>query len=162
MITFFVPGDPAAQGRPRTRVIRMGHRAVAQIYNPHNADDWKARVMLIARPHVPKAPMLGPIRLLLAFYIDRPNSHYRGKARVLRSEAPLWHIVKPDKDNFEKAVLDALTAVRMWNDDCQVCDGRTQKIYTNDGKPGCFVTIQQLEPILCPTLDTEVQMNLKS
>ena len=161
--SFFVPGDPAAQGRPRARVMRFGKRAVPQIYNPHNADDWKARVAIFARPLVPKAPMLGPIRVTMTFMLDRPNSHYKGKARVLRPDAPLWHITKPDKDNFEKAVLDALTGIRMWGDDCQVCDGRVQKIYISDGKPGCLITIQQVdtEPYhelclsesVCPTQD---------
>lgn len=147
--TFFIPGDPAAQGRPRTRVLRLGSRSVAQIYNPHNADDWKARVEIIARDYVPRAPLLGPIRLWAIFHVRRPQSHFRrAKERFdLKPDSPVWHTSKPDGDNFAKALLDALTAVRMWADDSQVCDQRIQKVYCTDDKPGCLVTIQQISTL---------------
>jgi Holliday junction resolvase RusA-like endonuclease len=153
MITFFVPGDPAAQARPRARVLRFGRRIAPQIYNPDNADEWKARIIISARPFVPKAPMLGPIRLHMTFQLRRPSTHYvRPKKReLLKPSAPLWHIIKPDFDNFAKALLDALTAVRMWADDCQVCDSRVLKIYCTDNKPGCLIGIEPIktEPELC-------------
>jgi Holliday junction resolvase RusA-like endonuclease len=144
MIEFFVPGTPAAQGRPRTRVLHMGKRAVAQIYNPHNADDWKARVMIVARPYVPRVALTGPIQLVLVFRLPRPQTHL--KRGVVRSDAPDWHTSKPDFDNFVKALLDALTAIKMWVDDCQVCDSRILKAYATE--PGCFVRII---PIKHPT-----------
>lgn len=154
MIAFFVPGEPAAQGRPRTRILRLGRRAVAQIYNPHNADEWKARVSIIARPFAPKPSLSGPVRLSATFLLPRPESHYRGKARELRLEAPLWHFIKPDGDNYAKALIDALTSVGMWHDDCQVADQRIMKFYTND-EPGCHVSIEPIDPCLTPTTLTE-------
>lgn len=154
---FFIPGSPAAQGRPRTRVIRMGRRSVAQIYNPHNADEWKARVSIIARssmvgpaPALLKLPpLLGAVRLSTTFLIERPRNHYRITKRfgtMLRADAPMWHIVKPDGDNFAKALMDAITGI-IWRDDSQVCDQRIQKLYINDDKPGCLVTIETIDPI---------------
>jgi Holliday junction resolvase RusA-like endonuclease len=155
VIEFFVPGIPKAQGRPRTRVIRRGKAAWAQIYNPHNADDWKARIQIIARPHAPRAPILGPVRLSLTFLLPRPQTHF--KRRVLRPDAPQWHAIKPDMDNFEKAILDAITVVKIWHDDSQIADKRTRKIYIPeaDDPPGCFVSLQAIEtdPLiseLCP------------
>lgn len=160
LIQFFVPGLAAAQGRPRSRVIRMGRRHVPQIYNPHNADEWKARVQIIARPFIPVVPIIGPVRFAATFLINRPKDHYLKKGSVLKPDAPLWHFIKPDGDNFAKAILDALTDVKMWVDDSQVCDQRIQKIYLPDidDIPGCFVTIQQIEtkpeiPELCPTFE---------
>jgi Holliday junction resolvase RusA-like endonuclease len=143
MIEFFVPGDPAAQGRPRARVLRMGGRVAPQIYNPHNADEWKDIISIIARPHCPRVPLLGPVRLTATFLIGRPQKHSTKKG--LRPNAPMWHTSKPDADNFVKALKDALTGVRMWGDDSQVCDERVLKIY--DETPGCFVAI---EPIKTP------------
>jgi Holliday junction resolvase RusA-like endonuclease len=157
MITFFVPGEPAAQGRPRTRILRFGNHAVPQIYNPHNADEWKARVMLIARPAAPKPPMLGPIEIQMVFLVPRPGTHYFDpKHRLrLRPDAPSWHFIKPDSDNFAKAVLDALTQVRMWADDSQVCNQQVLKIYCS--KPGCQITIKSIttepDPIICQNLN---------
>lgn len=155
MISFFVPGAPAAQGRPRCRCLRMGKRAVPQIYNPHSADEWKARVEIIARPHAPKSPLLGPIRMTATFLLPRPQTHYRRAG--LREDAPSWHTSKPDADNFIKAVKDALTAIRLWGDDSLVCDERTIKIY--DETPGCFISIEPITtppeiPELCPAFES--------
>lgn len=150
IITFFVPGDPAAQGRPRARVMRIGHRFAPQIYNPHNAEDWKARVSITARPLAPRAPMLGPIRVHMTFFLPRPQSHYLRKGTLLKPSAPLWHTSRPDFDNFAKALVDALTGIRMWADDSQVCDARVLKIYCTDHrKPGCLVTVEMInaEPL---------------
>jgi Holliday junction resolvase RusA-like endonuclease len=156
MIEFFVPGEPAAQGRPRTRVLRVGARHVAQIYNPHNADEWKARAQIIARPFLPSSPLLGPIRFALIFILRRPKSHYNRAG--LKPGAPLWHVSKPDTDNFVKAIKDALTVVRMWGDDSLICDEHVRKIYQPeaDDVPGCFVKIEPITtppeiPELCPT-----------
>lgn len=135
--------------------MRIGLRHVPQIYNPHNADEWKARIHIIARPHRPPAPILGPIQISLTFLLPRPKAHLKGA--VLRPEAPLWHASKPDMDNFEKAILDAITAVKIWHDDSQIADKRTRKIYTPeiDDPPGCFVSLQPIthDPLideLCP------------
>lgn len=55
------------------------------------------------------------------------------------------HIKKPDRDNLDKAVLDALTGI-FWIDDCQVCDGRIRKrIASGDESEGVFVSISVLE-----------------
>lgn len=44
----------------------------------------------------------------------------------------LWKPTKPDKDNLEKAMLDALNGI-LWYDDAQVVAGTTRKMY---GPPG--------------------------
>ncbi len=141
----------------------MGSRSVAQIYNPHNADEWKARIQIMARPHVPRVPITGPVRLSVAFLLPRPQKHLR--KGVLRSDAPMWHTSKPDYDNFVKALLDALTEVRMWVDDSQVCDSRVRKIY--DETPGAFVSIEPITappgiPELCPDSPAEQETTSKS
>lgn len=149
-VSFFVSGEPMAQGRPRTRVVRMGRSSYAQIYNPHTADEWKAMVSILGRRAWDQGPIAGPIRLGATFFLPRPESHFKGKAHVLRVNAPLWHCFKPDSDNFIKAVLDALTGI-VWVDDAQVCDQRTIKIYTND-TPGCQIEIEPIEITSCHEL----------
>ena len=39
-----------------------------------------------------------------------------------------YHINRPDRDNLEKAVQDAMTGI-VYADDSQVCDGRIKKVY---------------------------------
>jgi hypothetical protein len=51
------------------------------------------------------------------------------------------HTERPDKDNLEKAVMDALTGIQIWNDDCQVYGGNTEKYWT-PGKSGARIWIE--------------------
>jgi Holliday junction resolvase RusA-like endonuclease len=53
------------------------------------------------------------------------------------------HTERPDKDNLEKAVMDALTGIQIWNDDCQVYGGNTEKYWT-PGKSGARIWIETM------------------
>ena len=57
------------------------------------------------------------------------------------------HTKKPDRDNLEKALMDALKGI-VWIDDAQVCDGSIRKwIAAGDEQPGVHVVIRQLEDV---------------
>lgn len=140
-ICFFADGTP--KGQPRARAFaRNGH---VRMYDPGTAEGWKGQVAAAAREHLPPAPLTGPLYVELSFYIPRPKSHYRtGKnAHLLREDAPKWCTAKPDVDNFAKAVLDALTVLRVWEDDAQVADCRTRKLYATE-QTGCQITVRAL------------------
>jgi crossover junction endodeoxyribonuclease RusA len=141
-IVFRVDGIPKAQPRPRA-FSRGGH---ARVYDAGTAEGWKSQIAIAAKPFIPSEPLTMPLRVNLTFYMPRPKSHYRtGKhAGELRPDAPVWHTGKPDRDNLDKAVMDALTTLRMWGDDGQVCDGRIRKLYDTGEGPGCLVTILEL------------------
>ena len=63
----------------------------------------------------------------------------------LRDDAPYWHTKKPDRDNLEKAVLDVLTQLGMWGDDCQVCGGEVLKRYVVGlERPGAIIQIASM------------------
>jgi Holliday junction resolvase RusA-like endonuclease len=70
--------------------------------------------------------------------MPRPKSHYNRHG--LKLDAPTFHTGKPDRDNVEKGILDALTALGMWEDDGQVCQGSVDKIYGE--RPGAVIVIQ--------------------
>ena len=58
------------------------------------------------------------------------------------NHAPTWHTYKPDLDNIEKTLKDALSDIRVWGDDCQVCQVEKTKIYvTGMEAPVSDVTI---------------------
>ena len=142
-LEFFVAGLPKAQPRAKARAF-AGH---AQTYNPKDADDWK----MIVRNEAQKAwgippcrPWEGPLRVDLTFYFPRPKSHFRSNG-LLKPTAPKWHTGKPDRDNSDKAVLDALTNLGIWGDDKQACDGRIQKLYADSSGPGCLIRISEAE-----------------
>lgn len=138
-IVFFAAGVP--KGQPRPKAFTRG--GIASVYDPGTAEGWKGCVALAARPFLPSEPMEGPVYLRLDFYAPRPGAHFRGKSRDLRPTAPEYHTGKPDADNFAKAIMDALTVLRMWRDDSQVADLRVRKLYEDDRGPGCEITIRE-------------------
>jgi Holliday junction resolvase RusA-like endonuclease len=141
-ICFFVPGNP--KGQPRARRGRGTH-----MYTPDTAKGFKECIYFAAREHAPKVPFTGPVSMTLTAVFARPKTHfYTGKREgVLRPGVPTYHTSKPDRDNIEKAVLDALTRLRFWRDDSLVCDGPVTKRYEGDGfEVGCYVEVRLLAP----------------
>jgi len=138
-ILFFARGLPKAQPRPRATSFRSKDgRRRTRVYDAGSADAWKAEVVAAGRPHRPRQPLAGPLTVHLTFYLPRPGRLQRRKD----PDGPIPHDVKPDKDNLEKAVLDALTGDSWWNDDCQVFAGHTEKYYAAKADdPGCLVEV---------------------
>jgi Holliday junction resolvase RusA-like endonuclease len=130
-LLFTVYGAPVAQQRHRERnfIVQTpkGLRACSQKYDPKESRSWKQDVKAqvleqlgASLPgYVPVALHDGPVVLDLFFYLPRPKSLPK---RVRH------HVKKPDRDNLEKGVKDALKGI-LWRDDSQVVDGRTRKMY---------------------------------
>lgn len=145
-IDLWIPGSPVAQPRPRGRLAGPRHKPFVHIYNPPDADDWKMAVALYAQTAFKFQPIDQALQVRLAFTMPRPDSHYRTtvkEGRRLRADAPVWHTNKPDGDNLEKAVLDALTGI-VWTDDCRICQTYREKKYGEE--PGVRIVIARAEP----------------
>jgi Holliday junction resolvase RusA-like endonuclease len=145
-LQFFVAGLPVAS--PRVRARARG--AFAQVYMPGDADHWKMIVRNEARRaweasenNIPR-PFQGPVCVHLTFYFPRPKVHFRANGE-LKPNAPRWHTTKPDRDNADKAVLDALTNLGIRGDDKQVCDGRIRKLYSS--RMGCEIEIKEIDSV---------------
>jgi Holliday junction resolvase RusA-like endonuclease len=70
----------------------------------------------------------------------------RTKSQIWKSRPMprIWHAKKPDRDNCDKAVLDALSGL-LWLDDSQVCSGTIEKwIAAGDEQPHVVVTVTEL------------------
>lgn len=145
-ITFYVPGEPKGQPRPKAFARNFGGKWMARVYDAGTAENWKSQIAIAAKQFIPAEPLTGPLRVDLTFYFPRPKGHYRsGKnAHQLKDGAPTYHTSKPDRDNSEKAVTDALTILGMWVDDSQICAGEVRKLYTDGHRPGCQVDIAQI------------------
>lgn len=145
-LSFYATGDPKAQPRARA-TIRGKH---AGLWTPETAKGWKESVRFAAYDawqKIGKPVFQGPIRVDAHFNFPRPKSHFgTGKnAGNVKSTAPNHHFIKPDRDNLDKALLDALTVLGIWKDDCQVCAGEIQKTYAiGDYAGGVSVTVTQL------------------
>lgn len=145
MIRFFVQGHPKGQPRMRAFARRMGEKVIARVYDGGSAEGWKGQVALAAKEYLPVPPFEIPVVLHLEFYFPRPRSHYRAGKRSaeLRDSAPGYFTSRPDADNLSKAVMDALTVLRMWRDDAQVVHLIARKLYDDGRGPGCIISIRE-------------------
>jgi len=144
-LSFFAAGIP--KGQPRVRAFVRGRHA--GVYDPGTADDFKAHILIAAKQaiaHEPNRPVFeNSLRADLVFIFPRPKSHFTSKG-LIKDSAPSWHVQKPDRDNLDKAVLDTLTKLQMWDDDCQVCAGSISKRFAAlDEASGVHITISTLD-----------------
>jgi len=131
-ITFSVPGDPVPQ--PRPRVSTAGGFARAYVPKGHAIHAYRQAVAVAAQ--TAKASVHeDPVSVVIDFVFSRPKSHMRKSG--LAADAP--RLPRPDIDNLEKAVLDALNGVA-WKDDTQVARVVKEKTYGTEGRTTVRIT----------------------
>lgn len=160
-IELSIAGTPHARPRPRARAMfskRQG-RHIAVTYQPTRltigkngkptadslawvrSQEWYEKVRLALFPQRPSEPWSGPVRCTVDVYFERPQ-------RLCKKSSPkgvIRHTGSPDRDNLDKAILDALTEAGLWADDGQVCDGPVRKWYAEAGcGPGVHIVAEQI------------------
>lgn len=105
--------DPVPKGRPR--FTRSGH-----VYTPKKTKEFEKLVKLKARQAVTEQ-LEGPLEMEVMFFIRKP--------KTVKREYPE---VKPDLDNLEKALKDALNGV-VYRDDAQIVRKISCKLYDTHG-----------------------------
>lgn len=142
-MTFFVPGLPVSQPRQRHRVVSTeGGTSFVQNYTPTKSpvNAFKATVRLLAAQEC--RPLTGPVGVSLLFVFPTPKSLQRKSGWPCR-----WKSTKPDLDNLEKAVLDALKGIA-WADDAQVALVAKKKVLAAPGQDvGVHVEVFGLDEI---------------
>lgn len=104
-----IPYGPKAKGSVR--------QARERFYNPSARGMKKLRQYVIANlPTFPEFPLNGPLLVIVHFCIPSPLSLPNSKREA---QHLLPHTKKPDGDNLEKFVNDALNGV-VWTDDCNI------------------------------------------
>jgi Holliday junction resolvase RusA-like endonuclease len=129
------------------------------VYNPDTADVWKAAIVRAVHAawsvYTPdpitghkgagklREPLDEPLVCDLTFYFPRPK-YMLEKPFVYGADA-IPYEVKPDTDNLDKAVKDAMTEADVWADDCRVYSGETSKWYSCiGGAPGVRIELETL------------------
>ena len=139
-VEIIVPTLPVAQPRPRAG-LRGNH---AMIYQPksHPVVVFKSSVQMAAREVLRgRPPRRGPLGVDCVFVFPRTQNQIWKRKPMPR----MRHIKKPDRDNLDKAVLDALTGIA-WADDRQVCAGSIEKwIASGDEQPHVVIRIYEVE-----------------
>lgn len=118
---FSVPGQPV--GKARARVIRNG------AYTPQKTKDYQQSVREYANIVKNDVEYDQPIKIKLTMYYKIPKSTSK-KKRAMMMNHEIRPMVKPDMDNVEKAILDALNKV-IYNDDSQVVECVKSKWYSD-------------------------------
>lgn len=119
-----VHGVPVPQ--PRARAVAFAGRA--RVYNhAPKADAWKAEIKKSFDGATPR-PLSGAVSICVEFWMPRPKSHYN-KSGNLKPSAAAEPIDRNDLDNMAKAVMDALTAAKVWHDDGQVTHATLSKMW---------------------------------
>lgn len=134
---------PIAQPRQRHTVRKgKGGKQFVQNYTPAKdpVNAFKAMVRLAAHQSFKGAPLSGPLRVDSVFVFPRT----KGQTWKTKPMPRIRHTKKPDRDNLDKACMDALTGL-LWIDDAQACAGELEKwIAAGDEQPHCVITITQL------------------
>lgn len=134
-LTIWVPGTPVAQGRPRAFKDKAGN---IRVFNPDKATAWKQVVATYAQQAIVSdgwtvPDSAEPIHVDIVFTYRRPKS-------APKRNPPSYKTTRPDRDNLEKAILDALKWGGVFHDDSQVVRGSVWKVYTAD-KEGAWIRI---------------------
>lgn len=123
-VTIDIPGTPVAKGRPRF----SNANGFVRVHTPAKTVNYEKIVSKCARQAMGAAKPLGcPLYVKVYLYLPIPKSWSKHK-RELALSGELLPTGKPDKDNYEKALYDAMNEI-VWLDDCQITDSFTKKRY---------------------------------
>lgn len=128
-LCFEAPMEPMGKGRARATTVG----GFARLYTPRATAKYEAALAGYAAAAMSRAglsPATGPLRVDIEAWFELPRSRHRKRSPVPHEP----HTSKPDKDNVEKAVLDALTGIA-WKDDAAVAQGETCKWWAAQGEP---------------------------
>jgi Holliday junction resolvase RusA-like endonuclease len=142
VIEFFVPGQPVAKGRARSRIVRAGDgREFVSHYTPSQTRSYENLVALAAKDAMQaRAPWSAPVLLEVFIAMEVPASWSQKKRRgcIAGLIAPTK---KPDYSNIVKSVEDGCNAI-VYADDCFIVDALVRKRYA--ATPGVTVRVKKL------------------
>lgn len=137
----FIPGEPVALGRHRSRVVvpKDGRPPWVQTYPDKKSADYEDYVGAEARRQVLQCEVQGqglvdftlPLKRVRVLTVIRFNV----KKPVSYPKRVTYPTKKPDIDNLEKAVFDGLVKGGIIEDDALVTDALTSRRYVEPGHP---------------------------
>jgi len=126
-IQFTIPAVPVPEPRKRVRIRKTRDgKSFSQLYTPSSdpVNAFKATARISASMALKRiAPLEGPLKLSMVFVMPRTQNQIWKTKPMPR----IWHSKKPDFDNLEKSVCDALKGL-VWIDDSQICSVSTVKV----------------------------------
>lgn len=139
-LSFFIPGEACAQGRPRFTTFG-GH---VHAYDPEKSKNYKAFVKLIAKDEAEKQDWKYnelPLKIKVRALIEVPASKSK-KFRAAALDGLEYPTKKPDVDNLFKTITDAMSGI-IYKDDKQIIVADVSKRYSEQA--GVEVLIEVLQ-----------------
>lgn len=128
MMEFFLDIIPPTVTYQQKKVANINGRLV--FYEPPRLAAARKLLTLHLKPHRPREPFTGPVRLMARWCFPK-GRHREG-----------WKTTRPDTDNSQKLLKDCMTDVGFWKDDALVCVEHVEKVWS--GKPGIYIRIDKL------------------
>lgn len=133
-----LPMDPPSVTHQAKKLGMHRNKAGRSYPTMYDSDDLKhAReayyVLLLASGRRPRAPLAAPIYLDITY--------------VFKGDCVAWYVQKPDLDNLNKTLIDALVEARFIGDDKGVVGGPTWKL----AGPRPFIRIVGVSLLAPPT-----------
>lgn len=131
-VTLTIPGEPVGWGRP-TPVARLNSAGEPFVMMVTQDQTRKAKAAVreaFKRKYPNHKPWTGPVLIRFTAIFETPRS-FNKALREAAARGALYAMKKPDKDNIEKLIKDALNGV-VYVDDQQVMGGGIKRY----GSPG--------------------------
>lgn len=138
MITFTIPGQPVAKGRPK--FARRGNFVTA--YTPAKTQSYENLVKMAAfEAMTGKEPSARPLEMEVCLWMQIPAS-WSNKKRAAAIAGQVLPTKKPDADNCLKGLKDGCNGI-VWRDDAQVVRVILEKKYSET--PMASVTVREVQ-----------------
>jgi Holliday junction resolvase RusA-like endonuclease len=110
-------------------------------YNPSARGMNEMRQCVISQIKGKKQPLMkGPVMVIVHFRLPAPSKFTHKQRRILNTTP---HQKRPDGDNLEKFLNDALNGV-VWEDDAKICILFRTKTYTANKKGSTSLFVREL------------------
>ena len=127
-IEFFMPMVPPTA----TAQMHKINKKTGCFYDPPEVKAMKAKLTAHLAQHRPKAPMTGPLMLIVDWAWPSDSEHEDGTPKTTR----------PDTDNLQKALKDIMTKLGFWTDDALVFAELVTKSHSDT--PGIYIKIEEV------------------
>lgn len=135
MTTITIPGDPIARPRQRVGVLHGHARTFTDTKHPVHA--YKAAIRL-AWQASGGSLCDGPMVVNIEAVFPRPKS----KVWMSKPMPSYPHTIKPDVDNVQKSILDALNGLAFRDDSQVFISTVTKRVAAGDEQPRTVVEVK--------------------
>lgn len=138
-VTFFVPGQPVAKGRP---IAGRGFGGRTTLRTPEKTVAYEGLVAHACHQAMKgDAPFSGPLAVIFSVTVQIPAS-WSKKRQSRAMDGIIGATKKPDIDNVVKALCDAMNGVA-YKDDAQIIELTVTKHYGDT--PGVHVRLYPVD-----------------